>query len=153
MSDRIANDIGYRLLQQRHISLAGTAILDLGLETLLPVLCGSLPLPAALPHKLAQIHIRERQAEVTPGHTGGRKNFLHQQLHIIDCPQRLPEMCVTIFVLAYLIDHPFQLALQNGNRRFQLMRNCPEEVYPQFFLPPLLLNIGLQFFICRRQFF
>ena len=43
MSNRIANDIGYRLLQQGHIAPASTTGFNLCLKILLPVLCGSLP--------------------------------------------------------------------------------------------------------------
>ena len=64
MSNRIANDIGYRLLQQGHIAPASTTGFNLCLKILLPVLCGSLPFAAALPNKQAQVNIGECQVEV-----------------------------------------------------------------------------------------
>jgi len=64
MGDGVADNIRRRLLQQGHISPAGTASLNFCLEVLLLIRCAPLPFAAARLDKLAHINIGECQAKV-----------------------------------------------------------------------------------------
>ena len=92
--------------------------LDVHAKLHLLVLHPATELLADLSQHLADVQVGALQVEIAAAHPGRRQNLLDQRLHVIGGFHTPAQISIAVFVFAYLINHAFQLPLDDGNGGF-----------------------------------